>query len=377
MTTNRPLLKNVLFSRQKIEDLSCLFFKQDATFPKDIFVKNIIADFPELELKQRSTRVCIELEKILTNTYPENLNYLLRALPPALDIKYTDNDYGEFIHVIFSEYIARNGCSLDYVKISLAALVVCTQRFSAEFALRHFLSRFPDQTLTYLSDCVDHDNYHVRRLVSEGTRPSLPWGIGLSLSLDQAIPLLDELFFDSSRYVTRSVANHVNDISKKNPLLAISLLKKWQQSKKQKKQEMDYILKHSLRTLLRQGNQEAFRLLGCTPKPKIKVQNFTLNHTQIVLRESLEVYIEIVSLDNLPQKLMCDLQVLYANPYKEASKKIFKVKNINLEGHTHALFNKKITFKKMTTKKLYPGIHHILLRINGVICSRVDFTLVE
>ena len=69
-----------------------------------------------------------------------------------------------------------------------------------------------------------HDSYHVRRLVSEGTRPRLPWGIGLTSDPARPLPLLDRLYGDRARFVTRSVANHLNDIGKKTPDAVIDRL---------------------------------------------------------------------------------------------------------------------------------------------------------
>jgi hypothetical protein len=57
----------------------------------------------------------------------------------------------------------------------------------------------------------------VRRRVVEPIQHSPPWASSLTLPYDVGIPLLDLLFADPTRYVTRSVANHVNDISKKDP----------------------------------------------------------------------------------------------------------------------------------------------------------------
>jgi 3-methyladenine DNA glycosylase AlkC len=60
----------------------------------------------------------------------------------------------------------------------------------------------------------------VRRLVSEGSRPRLPWGLQLkALVADPSptLPLLRALQDDPSEYVRRSVANHLNDIAKDHP----------------------------------------------------------------------------------------------------------------------------------------------------------------
>jgi 3-methyladenine DNA glycosylase AlkC len=67
----------------------------------------------------------------------------------------------------------------------------------------------------------------VRRLCSEGTRPLLPWSRRLETPPDYAIDLISRLHADPTRFVTRSVANHVNDLSKLDADLALALLQDW------------------------------------------------------------------------------------------------------------------------------------------------------
>jgi len=66
---------------------------------------------------------------------------------------------------------------------------------------------------------TEDEHYHVRRLCSDGPRPRLPWARSLTLPYDVGIPLLDRLFADPRAASPRSVANHINDISKKDPHL--------------------------------------------------------------------------------------------------------------------------------------------------------------
>ena len=115
------------------------------------------------------------------------------------------------------------------MEISLKGLKEITKRFSAEDAIRYFLNAFPDKTLTFLIDCARDENYHVRRLATEGTRPKLPWAQKLTIDYHLALPILEILHGDKTRYVTRSVANHLNDISKIDPDLVLDTLRKWQE----------------------------------------------------------------------------------------------------------------------------------------------------
>jgi 3-methyladenine DNA glycosylase AlkC len=93
------------------------------------------------------------------------------------------------------------------------------------------------------------ENYHHRRLASEGSRVKLPWAIKINLDYSKTIEILDNLYFDKSRYVTRSVANHLNDISKLNTNLVIETLIKWK--KRNNSEDIEYIISHSTRNLVK------------------------------------------------------------------------------------------------------------------------------
>ena len=88
--------------------------------------------------------------------------------------------------------------------------------------------------------------------------------------------------------MTRSVANHLNDISKVDPALVLKTLQRWIASQQQTDQEMTYITKHALRTLVKQGNQDALALLGFGAKPDITVTNFCTSTPSVRLGSAFE-----------------------------------------------------------------------------------------
>ncbi|MEY8839420.1 hypothetical protein AB9K41_10370, partial [Cribrihabitans sp. XS_ASV171] len=118
---------------------------------------------------------------------------------------------------------------------------------------------------------VDHSHYHVRRLVSEGTRPRLPWGQGVSLAITDPLPLLDRLHADPTRYVTRSVANHLNDIARTDPHTVLDRLARWREEGRQRPEERDWIERHALRGLVKAGHEGALAHLGFDPDARIAV----------------------------------------------------------------------------------------------------------
>ena len=78
----------------------------------------------------------------------------------------------------------------------------------------------PGKAIAWLGDHVDAESAHVRRFVSESTRPIGVWSRHIpSLKADPSPgrALLDPLRTDPAKYVTNSVANWLNDASKTCP----------------------------------------------------------------------------------------------------------------------------------------------------------------
>ena len=130
---------------------------------------------------------------------------------------------------VFTDYVEVYG--LDDWEASIPALEEFTQQFSAEFAIRPFIVRYPERTMAQMLTWAGHESAEVRRLASEGCRPRLPWGIRLQdLVADPSpiLPILERLKNDESESVRRSVANNLNDISKDNADVVLDLLPAWQ-----------------------------------------------------------------------------------------------------------------------------------------------------
>jgi 3-methyladenine DNA glycosylase AlkC len=119
------------------------------------------------------------------------------------------------------------------------ALREITTGFSAEFADRPFLDISPGQVPATLQVWTGDEHYHLRRLCSQGKRPRLSWAQRLMCCPhDVGIPLLDRLFANPMRYITRWVANHVNDISKTDPHVALDTLERWRSLGHQRPRDM-------------------------------------------------------------------------------------------------------------------------------------------
>jgi 3-methyladenine DNA glycosylase AlkC len=158
-------------------------------------------------------------------------------------------------------YVARAG--IEQPAVALPLLAGLTPRWSSEGPIRPFIERHPELTYDHLRRWVSDPDEHVRRLVSEGTRPRLPWAPqlrGLVADPGPNVELLDRLVEDPSPYVRRSVGNHLNDISKDHPGLAVDLAHLWLP----RGEGAAWAVRHGLRTLVKQGDPRALNVLGVT-----------------------------------------------------------------------------------------------------------------
>ena len=366
-------LKDMMFNPQKVDYLADLFVEAWPAFPKEQFVELVVPAFPNLELKQRIDHIAVSLHAVLPPDYPAALDIVVRALPPKLDPSKTDDDFGDFILGPLSHFVALYGCSEAHLERSLAALREITMRFTAEDAIRFFINAFPERTMAFLQACATADNYHVRRLASEGTRPKLPWAQKLTIAHRLPIPILDALYADPTRYVTRSVANHLNDIAKIEPELVIELLARWQADGKQEAKEMAWMTRHSLRTLVKKGHMGALDLLGFGAEPQVNIVDFVTSTPVVPLGTAFEFSLNIESL--AAQNLMVDYVMQFAGDGKPGGRKVFKLKQLELAEGQVVSIKKKHMMKLMTTRRLYAGIHTITLQLNGKPFGELSFEL--
>ena len=367
-------LKDKLFNAPKVQKIAQEIKAVYRSFEAEGFTDEVLASFPKLELKERMYHIRDMFKKYLPNDYREAISVLLKALPPELDNTKTDDDFGDFIYAPYSEYVVAYGCCDEHLDFSLQALSEMTKRFSVEYAIRDFINRYPQETLTMLEKCALSDNYHERRLASEGLRIKLPWAKKISLDYHESMQPLEKLYYDKTRYVTRSVANHLNDIAKIDAPLVIETLKHWKSTRRQEAKEMDYIINHALRTLVKEGHEEALALLGYNNDPQIYVSNIVLDSNIVNIGDALIFKIEIEAEEE--SKLLADYIIHFCKKHGELSPKVYKLKKFVLKKGERLILRKEHLFREnMSTRMLYKGEYKIEIQINGIIYCNSSFHL--
>lgn len=339
----------------------------DADFDAHKFISFATNGLKDLELKERSSRLTDALELYL----PKDYIIAAKILTTSLDTPNQPGIHGWPI-MPMADYIARHG--LNDVEFSLDALKAMTSRFTSEFAIRPFILTHPELTLKTLAHWAKDTNEHVRRLVSEGTRPRLPWAIQLKPFVNNpspALPLLESLKDDPSEYVRRSVANHLNDIAKDHPDLVAKLAQAWMIEAFDDRKRL---IKHGLRTLIKDGHPGALLALGYAP-PKVTVTHFEILTDTVQLGEAVQFALDIQSSTNKDQPLIIDYAVHHVRSGGKSTKKVFKWKNITLKGQETLNITRRHAFKKISTRRYYAGCHKIEILVNGKSLGKAEFTL--
>ena len=341
-------------------------------FKQKKFIDAAIDGLDSLELKQRIHHIIDALHAHL----PKDFSKTAKILDKTARQWGGDNSkhsYSVFAAWAVTDYVSIHG--IDQPELALPLLKQLTPLFSAEFAIRPFIELHPALTWKFLHEWADDEYDQVRRLASEGCRPRLPWGSQLKeLIKDPApiLPLLNKLSSDSSDYVRRSVANNLNDIAKDHSQLVIDICSDWN---KGATKETQWIIRHATRTLVKQGHPKIFQLLGYTDKPKLELKKLKLNKNTICLGENLEFSFELISQTTKTQKLVVDYAIHYQKANGKTSKKVYKLKNLQLEGNSRQTITKNQAFKPISTRSFYPGKHRLEILINGISAGAADFKL--
>jgi len=353
-----PLLKD-LIDLAFIQRLGDACQQLHPAFNTGQLLKAIVDDnYASLELKARIRRVAKNLYQQLALPFSDACAVL----------KPLSSQFGGIQGFIFPDVVEQFG--LDQPDIAFAALGHFTQYSTSEFAIRPFITRYPELTLAQLQRWAKSDNHHQRRLASEGCRPRLPWGQALpqyKKDPTPLLPILEQLKQDPSDYVRRSVANHLNDISKDRPELMLEICQSWFGQHP----DTDWIVKHALRGLLKQRHPVALQLFGYQP---LAVQAQLQLPAQVLMGERLlfSVALSQPSADN--GKLRVEYAIDFASKSGKPRHKVFQWLE-RIVNEPEFTLQRSYLFKDLTTRKHYPGEHRLYIIVNGQILTSQTFEL--
>lgn len=347
-------------------------------FDRADFTGPVLAVLDGLELKQRSALIADHLHRVLPGDLGDRYQILGAMLHPAEDLtdqQSDDQGITGWGMLPLCDLVGRYGLA-DFER-SLDMLKTMTRHFSSEFDVRHYLIADQGRALAIMGKWLDDPDHHVRRLVSEGTRPRLPWGLRLqSLVTDPApmLPLLTALRDDESEYVRRSVANHLNDIAKDHPDLVADLARDWLQGADKNRTRL---VKHACRTMIKQGHPGVLAAFGLNP-PELDLTALDIATPVVTLGPdgALEFTATLTSTGPADQALVIDYLVHFVKANGTRAPKVFKGSKLTLRPGEVATFTRRHPVRPITTRKYYGGLQALSLRINGTDFGWAEFELV-
>ena len=370
-------MKN-LINAQTVRDAAHHLARAWPAFPRKSFESLALAGLEALELKARVLHLSVALQASLPSDFERAAAVLEASLAPppeddTLDaLRSSEAGLAGWAVWPMTEFVAR--CGLNRPERALRSLHALTQRSTAEFAIRPFIEQHPTLTFATLEEWTHDPSAHVRRLVSEGSRPRLPWGMqlkGLIADPTPTLPLLRALLDDPSEYVRRSVANHLNDIAKDHPALVAAWVEQHLPGASARRKAL---LKHASRTLIKRGDPRTLRAWGLGHGLRGTAQ-LKLSKRRVVLGDSLELQIALQSQSARRQKLVIDYAVHHVKANRGTSPKVFKGWAIDLAPHASLELRKTHSLRPVTTRAYHAGRHTIELRINGRNAGEAVFNL--
>jgi len=342
------------------------------------FVAEATRGLQALEMKARAMHIAGALQRHL----PEDFDAAASLIEAALAPPFEHEDLGQmhrageglagWVLWPMGEFVVRQG--LPHPERALRVLHAMTQRFSAEFAIRPFIAAHPELAFATLSRWVHDPNLHVRRLVSEGSRPRLPWGMQLrALVADPSptLPLLRALQDDSSEYVRRSVANHLNDIAKDHP----ARLAEWLgEHLPDATPERRALLRHASRTLIKKGDARVLEAWGLGGRFRGEA-TLALKPARIALGGAVQMTLELRSTARSAQALAIDYAVHHVKADGRTSPKVFKGWQVTLAPRETRVLVKQHAVRPITTRTYHPGRHRVVVQVNGQPVAEAAFML--
>jgi 3-methyladenine DNA glycosylase AlkC len=351
--------------RTVVEGVAAHLRRVHPDFPVERFVADALDGLDGLELKARVDHIAVALGRVLPEDFVDAASIVGRAVHGT--------DMGMWDAWPITVWVANAGQGHGDVAVEL--LGDLTSYASAEFAIRPFIDADPDRVRVILDRWAGDDDEHRRRLVSEGTRPLLPWAPRLATVMADpawAVPLLDRLVGDPSPYVRRSVANHLNDLCKLDHQLAIAVARRWVDADP----ENLAVARHGLRTLVKRGDADALSVLGIDASAEIEVTGFAVSTPTVHLGDAFEFTCVIHNHGARATSVLVDYGLHLVRANGTASRKVFKLRTVELAAGESVQVRRRHNVKPVTVRRYYPGTHVVDVQCNGIIRASGSFDLV-
>ena len=222
-------------------------------------IKNV---FPEIGLKSSiepikkvieqqkkpSTMSSIKLIGLCLYEHCSNSN----SLAPTIGL--LSNHKSDTVRCYATYLIALNTNLTISEKLEQSRKLIADKHFGVReivwMALRPEIENNLKESIGILSEWTNDQDENIRRFTTESIRPRGVWCKHIETlkeNPEQALPILEPLKSDNSKYVQDSVGNWLNDASKSKPEFVINLCEKW--TKDSPTKETEKIIKRARRTI--------------------------------------------------------------------------------------------------------------------------------
>ncbi len=353
--------------------IGAMIARVEPRFPVEAFLAEALDGFEDLELTPRARHLADALASQLPADYERAVDILTRSLGPPIEAdELTGIDAFLYLPHVF--FVAEHG--LGHWEASMRAQYELTQRFTAEYSIRAFIDHEPGRTLDRLREWTTDPSPHVRRLVSEGTRPRLPWAPRLARFIDDPAPvveLLERLKDDPALYVRRSVANNLNDIGKDHPVVLVATCRRWSANATDDRR---WVIRHALRTAVKRGDRDALALLGFSDPDAAALSRFEVDSPRPRIGDSVRVSFSLRNSSDRTAAFNAHLRVHFVKANGRTSPKVFKVREVELDPDEEVTLSKSISLQQRTTRTHHAGVHAVEVIVNGLATPAGSFTIV-
>ena len=335
-------------------------------FPRRRFVRGLEEALAPLELMARVDLLTDRLVATLPDAFDTSAGVLCKALE--------SETFTGWMTLPCGSYVARSG--IDRPDLALPLLAGLTPRWSSEGPIRPFIERHPDVTYEHLRRWSRDPDEHVRRLVSEGTRPRLPWAPQLRALIADPTPnleLLERLVDDPSEYVRRSVGNHLNDISKDHPELAVDLARAWLG----RGEGAAWAVRHGLRTLVKRGHPGALEALGVSTDADVRLGALTVDQDRVTIGDAVTFTFTLELHGTREAEAVIDYRVHYVGARGLLAPKVFKLTRRRLVPGRTVTVSRRHRFEHVSIRRILPGRHVVDVQVNGRVLGSVEIDVVD
>jgi 3-methyladenine DNA glycosylase AlkC len=364
-------LKNQ-FGPEVIDSIAAMISGVYREFDAPAFVAACTDGFHDLELTARARHIAGAMAEYLPDDRQRALEILTSSLGPKIeeaDLKGMD----VFRYLPYVFFVAEHG--LAHFETAMRMQYEVTQRFTAEFSIRTYLEHHEIATLERLRTWTGDPSPHVRRLVSEGTRPRLPWAPRLRRFQEDPSPviaLLELLKDDPEEYVRRSVANNLNDIAKDHPDDVVAIARRWWPGGDRHRRRL---IRRGLRTLIKQANPGALAVLGFDASSPVEVDAVRISPNHVSIGQTVRIEVDLANPSRAAGNALADLIVHFVKANGSTAPKVFKGGEFEIEGGGSATLRKSVSVKQHSTRTHYPGIHRVEVQLNGQTIEGGQFEL--